>query len=824
MRWIRCRGKRIPYHLRESWVVVAILVFLCLTIHSRNVYGASDEGNAANQIYYSNGLMIQIEAGYDDIVRLGRDSSIYVRIHTLDSLFQGNVILSFPDASGDTVSYSKQVMIDQNVEEEIVFTIPIINLWGSYSLEIRDHYDTSFFSKEFPMEIAQDMEQCYVGILSDSPENLSYLHPENSVVQEIDLERLHTSLTDLEQFDILVVDDFDLDRLDQDLFELLIQWVKEGGTLVLGTGDAYEKTLGRLEGESLLDLKLQGSTLQATTLGLTQAELAELEVKQGSREELSKESLWIQIVDFEIEGSEILLNERKPLVEAVSLEDGKLEVFHIKLGETQMKHSVISEKINQLISQGLSPQRQEKLEYSMYDCNVDFYRMNVVKESSDITVPSIGSFVAIIIVYLLVSGPVLYFVLTKFNRQKSIWRILPLISIAFLGLVVLCGGGSRSKRLKSSYFSIQYYNEEQIQEYSVFNLTVPYHDEFSIHFDSNMMVEAINGKDYGYYLDTLQELEPNSIENYTRRITEETNGSQIDLQNMTSYSTKYFKSYQTYELPGEYESSIEFSPEGFTGSFSNGFDCDLNSAFLISNGSIVSLGDVHQKETVSIQKGEGIPILSMDYEQIANYVRENIDLEEQEMDENINAVNYIVQECLNSERNISVVISFLPEGVQQGVAKDLNEQSVSSGLEMLVLPVEIDSESIDGTLVYDLGRDYEILEGAYMFGNAYRLFNGTLTLEYQLPLEDTITALYYSGYSNCSFNEERMIGFSGNIYLYNRVSGTYDELVQDPKGKVEDLSAYLSEDNKIIVKYSEKNEYLDYYMSLPYLSYYKEAK
>lgn len=822
MKWIPCRGKRIPY--QQFWVVVAMLVFLYLSIHRGNVYGASKEVDTANHIYYSNGLMIQVEVGYDDIVRLGRDSSVYVTISTLDSSFQGNAILSFPDASGDTVSYSKQVMIGQNGEDEVVFTIPIINLWGSYSLEIRDYYNTSFFSKEFDVEIAQDMEQCYVGILSDSPENLSYLHPEKSVVKKIDLEQLHTSLSDLEQFDILVVDDFDVHNLERDLFDLLIQWIKRGGTLVLGTGESYEETLGRFEEESLLTVKQQGSELKPTRFGLNQVELGELQAKQESGQDLSKESLWTQIVDFEIEGSEILLRENTPLVESVPMDDGKLLVFHIKLGEEQVKHNIISEKINQLISHGLSGLRQEKLEYCMYDCNVDFYRMNVVQESSDIPAPSIGSFVVIIIVYLLVSGLMLNFILTKLNRQKSIWIVLPLVSVAFLGLVVLCGGGSRSKRLKSSYFSILYYNENQIQEYSVFNLTVPYHDEFSIRFDSDTKVDAINGKDYGYYLDTLQELEPNPIENYTRRITEGTSGSQIYLQNMTSYSTKYFKSQQTYEMVGGYESSINFTSDGFTGSFLNGFDCDLNSAFLISNGSIVSLGDVQQNETVSIQKGEGIPILSMDYEQIARYLQESIHMDDAEVNEKTNAVNYIVQECLKSDRNLNVVVCFLPDEVQQGVAKELKEQSVTSGLEMLVLPVDINCESREGTLVYDLGREYEILEGAYMFGNAYRLFNGTLTLEYQLPVEDTITALYYSHYSNCVFDEERMLGFSGNIYLFNRMTGKYDELVQDPKNMVDDLSAYLNKDNKIIVKYSEKSEYLDYYMSLPYLSYYKEAK
>lgn len=51
----------------------------------------------------------------------------------------------------------------------------------------------------------------------------------------------------LDQFDLIAVNDFDWNSLTHGQEKALLSWVREGGTLLFGTGEQLERTLGRLK-------------------------------------------------------------------------------------------------------------------------------------------------------------------------------------------------------------------------------------------------------------------------------------------------------------------------------------------------------------------------------------------------------------------------------------------------------------------------------------------------------------------------------------------------------------------------------------------------
>lgn len=831
MKKLHYNWETIQYRYVYQWVVgILCVIFLCLGLHGNFVDGEIQKETDMD-CYYANGFLIQAEAGYDGILRLGRDTSIYVTVQSMNTSFEGNVEIAFPDAVGDTISYSKKLSVAENESKCIVFSLPVINQFSCYSVEIKDSYNGSVFYHEYSVEVKSDMESMYVGILSDSMENLSYLAPENAVVTNLSMDSLHDTMSDWNIFDIIVIDDYDMEDMDNELFQNLLTWTKEGGTLFLGTGESYDKIIPRFEKEKILDVTYKESSSRSTLLGLSLSKLNELEqsiqLKGETGNEYSEERLKLEIVDFTVDGSTVIRRDKIPLLEKISLEDGVILLYHVMLGNEQFQNHIISADINETIAAQLSSKRQYDLNYSLYSGNVDSFQMNVVKESSDVEPPSIVSYIVIIVIYILLTGPVLYVVLVKMNRQKLIWLILPQLTVLFLVIVLLGGRNSRITQLKSSYFNVLYYENQIIQESSVFNLTVPYHDEFEVSFDSDTKIQAINHKEFNYYFALEENCETDSIQSCKRKITEGENKTEISLQDLTPYTSKYFTSEKSYTVEGNYESTLHFTVNGFEGGFQNEMGMELQCSFLIGSGSIVALGDIPDGESVDVPLGEGKPMLSCDYYGVSEYVEESINQSTQNSDtilEMSNAMNYVVQEYFGGDTDCNYIVSFVQTDYPEAIANQLSRESDSSGLEILILPVEVNYVEDERCLVPDVGNDYKILEGGFLFGEGYRYLNGTLVVEYHLPEDETITALYYSDYLNTDFNEINYTGFSGNIYLYNRRTNDFDSVFGSYGNEVSNLKDYLDEENTIIIKYKERNDLLDYYMIMPYISYYKEAE
>lgn len=820
------RGKRKEW---SCWCWGLITLFLVFGLYAPNVYGMTELENG--QSFYASGLQIQVEAGYESIVRLGRDTSFYITIQPLEADFYGTVILNIPDALGETVSYSKQVSVLENGKRCIIFSIPVINEWSSYSIEIKDENETSIFYHEFKIDVKTDMQSTYVGALSDSPENLSYINAENVVYVEIDDKKLHYTKTDWDLFDVLLIDDFDMNQLDAELFQNLLHWVKEGGSLVLGTGQQYEKTLQRFLEEEVIVANIRGLSLRSTLLGKSAIEIEQMKKERErtieSAVSLNDERVKTYVLNFRIENSLILREESIALVEELAYGEGHFLIYHVALGDQNFQNHILSLDISKLILDHMSEQRKDALYYSLYEGNVDTYSMNVVKESSDVMPPPLTKYIVITVIYLIMIGPLLYFVLMKLNRQKLLWRLMPLITLMFMMITLAAGRSTRIRELKSTYYSLLYYDNHQVEESSVFSLTVPYNDEFQVIFDTDTKLSAINNKRYAHFTNLSQQIAGNARKSYQRRISEEEEEKVIDLKEIAPYSATYFTASKEFTTEGSYVSNLHFSVQGFDGSFTNELGFDLTDTFLISSASIVSLGTIGDGETVSLIQGNGAPLLSCDYYTVSNYVEGCLNQNTQESNltyEKSNAINSMIQLYFKGNRSQDMVVSFVHSNYSNGIVSALRNQSDSIGIEMIVLPVEVDYQDGEVYFVPELGSDYQILEGGYTLGDRYRCFSGTLTVEYQLPKDENITSFYYTDFLNREFDTITYSGFSGKIYFYNRKTQKYDHVFGNDEEEVVNLSNYLSSQNTIIVKYREKHDFLDYYMSIPYISYFKEVE
>lgn len=773
-----------------------------------------------------NGLVVSVNVGQQEIIRLGRETAFNITIEGQRKGFEGNVLIHLPDAEGDSIIYKKYVSVKAGETKNCRIEAPVMNLWAYYAVELINIHDERVLYKELPISIQNDMMVPYMGVITSQASKLFFLKSDMMKVHYIEANQIPERTVDWDSFDYVVVDDFDLFQCSNTQINSLKQWVEQGGTLVLGTGAAYEKTIVPLEKAGIVETKQVEEELEATTYyGYDKSDLHEM-ISQYSEEQAypyRMGDLKLEMKNFRIEGSSILCKDEKPVVERCDLGSGRILVFHFQLSSNAFGRQLFESDIIETIRKNLSNQRKEQLSYQYLDTNVNCNRIAVIDELGNARVPSILLYVIMILIYIIVVIPLIFIFLAKLKKQKKIWISLLGITFIFTLLMIGISYGSRDTDLKSNSFNLLYYKDHVIREKSIFNITVPFDDKYEVDFDGAIKIAAFNAPKYLYYSDAIEGKE----EDYTLGdnvvyITQEDMFCRLRLENMTAFQKKYFMAEKEYEVEGDYSADFVCDAKEVSGSFHNNMGYQLRDAFYIGNGVIAYLGDVENgKNSDSIQ--EIRPLLNINNTEVAKFIGQCLPQGSTNTAE-VDAVYSMITSYFETEIDREVIVGFVGNGYKDGIGTQLGEQTKTKDVNLLVLPVKSKSRDESEEYVYTLGSDYDVVAGDYSYGNAYRYMSGSVTLRYHLPIEDKVKSLDYSTYSNQEYHSDYYAGFDGTIYFYNHVTGHFDEVFLNGERSVLDVKNYIDANHCITVKYQASSEVAGVYVSLPYISYSKEAR
>ena len=823
------RLKKKYFKNRIIKVIVGIVIALFVIAPKIQVNVVAESWENENT-YYKDGMTIQVESGYNNIIRLGKNTSFYITITAGNKEVNGTIKLNVNDAFGKTVSYAKGVVVAVGEKKCVQISIPIVNEFPYYSVEIVEKNGEVIFEKTFSIEIRNDIQTIYIGTLTKNKKNLSYLKNSSNIVEDIDYTKIHNSVDDLNLFNVIVIDNYDVNEISKEKFDLLLEWVHQGGKIVLGTGEYYKETLQRFVDAKAIHTTIGEITKKYTLFGLSSNMLHKLiqdntKLEQYARK-YSGDPLSLKILDFEIEDGLTIRRETNSLVERSSYGDGEFIVFHTKLGSDEIKDSIFSIDISNIIAEQLKENSYNQMIESMSG-NMNYDEIGTIKEGSEIDPISISSYIVLIVIYIIVIGPFLYCVLIKFNHQRLYWRLLFTVSFIFFAIVLLSGNKTRMIHMKSNYFSILYYDNHEVAEKSIFNVTVPYNQKYEINMGNNISLEAINNKDYIYTDQSNKKDLPKEMDSYQRQITQINGNTYLKLKDMTPYTSTYYKSTNQFQMSGKLNTKLSLSFQGFKGRIQNNIGYDLENAFLIGGSSIIYIGQINNNQTAVISSDGGDTMMSSDYCIMSDYVSLHITSQfcKSDYTEEIGAaLNKVINEYFSSDRSKCYVIGFIHGEVKNSVAQRLSLNTEAEGLQIIMIPVDVSNTQGNLTYVPELGVNYRVLEGMDYNSQKYRTCTGTTVVEFQLPKKDKVHSFYYSNYNNYPYSTENYSGFSGDIYFYNLVTKQYD-LVFDTYGQeLFDVENYLSIDNKVVIKFQPSDNMSDSFMQLPYISYYKEAE
>lgn len=358
------------------------------------------------------------------ITNLGADFKGELRIKTY---LYGNDTRNFQTYA----LYAQPLELPQGASEQISMQLGMGSVRKSVEVELVDQQENVVYRKNVPVE-ALAPETAAVAVLSSQQEQVQYLSglaallpAERNEVFFLDGGSFPSDQVIMENFDALIIEDFDTSTLTAEQRQALENWVVGGGLLMLGTGPHANRVLSGLS--FLGDIRTAGSgSLSAlTTLSGGSVSLPQ-PMQTAVLESESLRTIWA-------DGETVLASE-------VACGGGKALLYHFSLGLAPFSDLTDAAA---LVAESCLRWAEAEFQAAEYVSN------NYMDGYSDRFPGMDGGGVWLIfgciVVYMILVGPVMYVVLKKKGKQVMGWVWIPAAAFVFLGITLVCSLGSAYK-------------------------------------------------------------------------------------------------------------------------------------------------------------------------------------------------------------------------------------------------------------------------------------------------------------------------------------------------------------------------------------------
>ena len=751
-------------------------------------------------------ITIDISYGYGNIAKGGRYLPIHVFYKNFeDENFSGKVSIEFNEADNRKYAYEYDVNLEGKDSVLSDYYIKISNKVDNIVVVLKDEQQEEIIKKVVSLNMAANQSKIMVGLLSDSQGRLNYF---NNIAINFGLLSLNTvnlsagslpkSSSGLEQLDIIIISDFRIRDLSNEQSRALMDWVKQGGVLMIGTGTRADDTIGRYAPELLEDIY---ETPSIRTVNF----LLNNEIKS-----VDLDSTYINLHG----GNVIVSDDEFPLITSVNKQKGIIAVAGFDFCDLNQFAIENTQFARYIISNILGNERIEAFSNQSETLDDTFQNIEPILNSSEIKkLPPMTIYTLVFIAYILLIGPILFIYLRDCGLAIYYRKIVVLISLLLLAMIIIYNGRTRFSTTFYNYVTVYEAGDSDVSETTYVNLRNPYNKPYNVVIDSNYsIVPIIRNKTN---IDERRALEKNTSVN----IDNAELIKDISIKNVGAFSSNIWKMDKTIEnLNNEgFSGDINFFDGNLSVEITNNYKHKVKNTTLLLYGKIAMLGDFDAGETKIIESCEFLNIPLTNFDITAKLIT---GMEEVSTINQNGSVNGMDTEQYMQRLNVSNFLSFYMMENSNGYTADAriiafsdtalsspifySDTMEGSGLTLLtsVIPVN----SIADGVVYrqSLLKMPLILSGDYSYIDNALKSNQATVLEYFLGDDINIGEVKFEQISEVFSNpqySDRLKTFNGNIALYNFKTGNFDYVSKNEFSLLE-LLTYLSDNNTMRVRYS----------------------
>ncbi|OPX44487.1 hypothetical protein CLHUN_14800 [Ruminiclostridium hungatei] len=772
--------------MKNLFKVLVASVIIFSAIFSGFSAGAAETAKDENK------LEVKLNVGFNDNYKIGFSTPVNISIKNNYKDIDGEVEIRVPSSPGKYMSYVKPVSLQKGAEKLITINVPIGNDNRSkYSVNIYDG-DHKVYEDSITT-VASNNITTFIGILSDDFDSLSYINsaPASTGMSlitktiKLDEKNFPEDIFTLKAFNILVINDFDTSRLSKGQYEILKQWVKNGGTLIVGTGSKYNKTLSAFK-----DDFIQGS--QGSMQEIATSKIYELATNGDNKNEAR-----LDVLSLSVKDSAVLLEDKNvSLVQANEKGTGVVGILAFDLGKAPFvnwnNNTVFMEKILALVNPSLTS--TNNINNGVTYFNNDIYGLQqAVNMFSEMATARTSSFYLILLAYILVVAPLSYFILKRLDKREWMWLTVPVLAVVFAGIVYITGSGTRLGKITTnviSYINIDNKGNVSTDTYAGILNTNKSKVKLTSQSGDRFIPVANN-----YYSDRETKTEVQEAKIHTGE------DSGIEYKNSSLLETKIIQIQEASLELGRLETNLSLKNGKISGTIKNSTAMDLEDCLLLLPDGYYIVRSLKKGETVDLAKLNANNHFGNMYEIVNDvYFRNNAGLTgqstvDQKRMMDLRQEGNILQRLYNYGSSQIDGIKFIGFSKTQVHSTMLvnDVQAKKNERNILIMPVDIRFADGD-TLEYPMGFvPYEVINTSNVnFDMNTRRFFGNGSAEVVFRIDKAMLVeemeVKASGKNTKATNSSYMI--------YNIGEEIY-EPVDDIKISGEKLRAYLSSDNTV---------------------------
>ncbi len=789
----------------------AITLFSCLfggketQAAGRTMLGQPEYG------YGNSEIELEASYGFDNMAKGGRYLPVYVTLtnHT-EETYHGTLQVISMESDYRIYRYEFPVVLESKESSLKNLNIPLGAKADQLYVTLLNQDGKKIAQKRLKLNTSEDIPELLVGVISDTQDRLQYFNDVG-----INYSTLRTRLckmvagsipsqaAGLDQLDVLLITNYDVRRMSEDQLAAIREWVNRGGVLLLGTGARGC--------DILYEFMENNIKTPPNYLGSVYIDMGEgyLFSKTGSS------GIFLECNDINLSEENVLMESAGiPLLTSVARESGIIVAAAFDFADLEEFCQENPSYVDQLFTRILGETRITRLSDYLYSGTSNTYWavQSIINAGSVDKLPHIGLYAVVIVSYILLAGPGLYFLLKQRDMQQYYRTSVVFMSLLCTGIVYVMSGETRFTNTFFNYASIQDVSDEVVTESTYVNMQAPDNRPYSIEFDPSYTVRPITRSAY-YEAEQIPKFtgqeEPNLAISYGEDAT------RLDVRNVPAFASNYFQLEKRFDnVSGQgIDAEVNYFEGTITGQITNRMDCRIEDTAILLYGAMAVVGDLEPGETKSL---EGIPVLHYPVasassrataEQITGgwkYKKADIsDTEYMRTMAKTSLLEFYLDEYLTGYQPGARIVAFRGSGESGSFL--MGDGYEVSGLTMFTSAAEAHMEKEGLAYRSVMANSPKVINGIYQTSSNTITGMSPVTLEYSLGSDLNIEKLRFEKLSpvfceNAGFGQ--LQPFEGSMYFYNFGIGDYERI---SPGKMEfedwELESYLSPGQTIIVRY-----------------------
>ncbi len=783
----------------EKWSRNIIVIFVLMLIIGFNelLVNAEEIKEQSNKT----GIQVEVTYGIEGKYKINKTTPINLNITNTGGDFEGKIQIQTDSFNAKQYDlYTQSLVIAKDTNKNIVMAV---NLLNTFTVKIVSMDNKIIYEKDFRVTSGRaGVNEALIGVLTDDFNGLSYLsNIKLEDNREINLKFTPIKISEkvigdnarsIDLLDMIIINNYDTSKFTEEQIQSIDNWIKRGGTLILGTGVNVNKVISPLNNKVI-----KGSFSEPVGMELI------FDDKKSEFQSIRMNIDKAIPIHKDIKNNVMVGNVKK--------EQGNVLVFSFDIAVNQITNEEFWITV-----------MKDSIKYNNLNNQYNYSIDNLVKKIKDIELPSEKLIIILFIGYILIITVLIYIVLKRINKRDYVWILIPVISLAFTASIYFIGSKSRINHVIANKINIVKVDEggkALIESYIGF-LTSKKRD-ISIKEPGNLEMDNISA-----YVDPYSQDQSNKFKNKDMRveINYEGEDTYYNFKETSPFTPEIFKVTNINEEFENIDNELNFVNGELSGYINNNIGCNIEKILLITPYRIWDLGEFKDGEKKEFYEKKDSIFSTKQVWELRDKLwnQYNNTKGKDKLKFNMRTLELINSVTQNDARTMSLPNdmkrgSFLVAVTDKEIKYNLlvnSKEPVNFDSTVFSFPVIVNFKDKNGNVNYPYGYfqpsviDKNDKDGYFDVFESRLSGNASVSLSYTLDESISIEKL---SFKKPAINNMGGSSFKGEVKIYNFSTNKFEVIDVSKEIDIIDPNKYIK-NNEIRVDIKGKNEE---YASIP---------